>query len=185
MTMRVTGGASAGRKLAAKPSAGLRPTTAMVRQAIFNTLGRSVQGAVVADIFAGAGTLGIEALSRGAQRAVFVERSRRCVSMIRGNLERAGQAARAQVYVGGASAWIRSQAESLAVFDILFLDPPYASGVLWLTLELLAPRVRQGCLAVAEHGTADGSPAVIAGWRLDKQRRYGGSVVSYLVAGER
>jgi 16S rRNA (guanine(966)-N(2))-methyltransferase RsmD len=104
---------------------GLRASTGLVRAACFNILALEVQGAVAVDLFAGAGSLGLEALSRGARRAAFVELRRQRAEMISANLESLGWISRAEVVVGDALAWIRGRPSGLAEAGVVLLDPPY------------------------------------------------------------
>ena len=122
--MRVVAGRLGGRRLSAP--AGARPTADRVREALFAILG-SVEGALVLDLFAGSGALGIEAISRGAAGAVFVDRDRCAVAAIRRNLRALGL--EASVDRSDALAFVRARAESeQPAFDLIFVDPPYSSA---------------------------------------------------------
>lgn len=125
--MRVTGGDLAGRRLRAPATRGVRPTADRVREALFARLG-SCDGARVLDLYAGSGSLGIEALSRGAARAVFVERSATAIAVLRANLAALGLEPRARVVRGEATATLRRLARERERFDLVLVDPPYASG---------------------------------------------------------
>jgi 16S rRNA (guanine966-N2)-methyltransferase len=126
----------------------VRPTSDRVREAIFAMLG-SVEGAVVLDLFAGTGALGIEALSRGAGRATFVERDRRAASVLAANLEAVGLGAElADVRVADALRAVQTSRERKETYDLVFIDPPYRGAGAWsdelaaaLPL-LLAPEAR-------------------------------------------
>ncbi|MGH9066892.1 MAG: RsmD family RNA methyltransferase [Acidimicrobiales bacterium] len=189
--MRVVGGQARGRRLRAPAGSGTRPTRDGVREAVFDMLGSlgelgRVEGAAVADLFAGSGALGIEALSRGAATAVFVDDDPRALAVVQANLgvlgtlpgrvevvrsdvlgflrRRGGAVGRA---AGAAGAGAGSGGEP---FDLVLCDPPYAfTG--WAELFTLAP----GRLVVAESGgPVDPGP----GWAVLRWRRYGGSVVT-------
>ncbi|MEZ5380678.1 MAG: 16S rRNA (guanine(966)-N(2))-methyltransferase RsmD [Microthrixaceae bacterium] len=169
--MRVIAGSAAGRRLEAPPGPGTRPTGDRVREATFNALGSLgvVADASVLDLFAGSGALGIEALSRGAASATFVERDARALRVVRANLAATGLADRSEV--------IRSDA--LAVlgaantrWDLALLDPPYA----WNDWDRLW-RVLPSDWAVVERDVEIDAPS---GWRLQRARRYGGTWVSVL-----
>ena len=124
--MRVVAGRHRGRALRAPPGRATRPTADRVREALFSILGpAAVEGAHVLDLFAGSGALGIEALSRGAASATFVERDRRAAATIRANLD--GLDAEAEVVVRDALAWLASQPPE-AAFGLVFADPPYDSA---------------------------------------------------------
>ena len=166
--MRVVAGSARGRRLQAPPGRVMRPTGDRVREAVFSTLTSldAVAGATVADLFAGTGALGIEALSRGASAAWFVERERRAVETIRANLEATGFAGRATVVHGDALRWL----DEAPTVDVAFADPPYAFDH-W---EALATRLRAG-LAVFE---SDRTPPLGGRWEVLKVKRYGGTVVT-------
>jgi 16S rRNA (guanine966-N2)-methyltransferase len=142
--MRVIGGALGGRRLKAPRGRRTRPTSDRVREALFALLG-DVQGAVVLDLFAGAGGLGIEALSRGAARVVFVERSRPALAALRANLEALGIGADA-ARVRGVEAleYLRRARRLLDTYDLVFIDPPYSrAGEIGGELSTLLPPLLQ------------------------------------------
>jgi 16S rRNA (guanine966-N2)-methyltransferase len=146
-----------------------RPTSDRVREAVFNALYSLgvLEGAHLVDLYAGSGAMGIEALSRGAARAVFVESSRDAVEAIRANLTAAGVEDRAEVVVGDVRRFLRS---SEASFDLAIVDPPYSFAD-WeeLLLELSA-----GLLVIESDRTID----VPEGWETHRVKRYGGTVVT-------
>src|ERR1019366_3331055 len=121
--MRVIGGEFRSRVLKSVPGLDTRPTPDRLREALFSVLSPRISGAVFADLYAGTGAVGIEALSRGASRAIFVEQSRAAVTVIRENLQSLGLTGRSQVREGRVLKII----EKMEV-DIVFLDPPYALG---------------------------------------------------------
>jgi 16S rRNA (guanine966-N2)-methyltransferase len=150
---RVTAGASRGRPLKTPRGRATRPTTALVREALFNIIGDSIRGARVLDLFAGAGTLGIEALSRGAKTATFVERDRACANIVAENLAATGFAQQGDVASADVIEWLRAHADDLATYNLLLLDPPYHDGgAVTATLQTLdrAP-LREQALVVVEH----------------------------------
>lgn len=177
--MRLTGGGAKGRKLRAVPRTGVRPTGARVRAAIFNLVGQALPGVRVLDLFAGVGTLGIEALSRGAAHVVFVERSVRVAKTLRANLADAGFLDRATV-IGETLGGAPFQRASTEKFDLVLADPPYRDaadvGYLVAVLEanLTTPRAR----FVIEHGVRVAPPDRIGPLELIFRRRYGDTVVS-------
>lgn len=165
--MRVVAGELGGRRLVAPPGAGTRPTSDRVREATFNALesAGAVDGADVLDLFAGSGALGIEALSRGAEHATFVERDRAALVALRANLDALGLGQdRARVVVGDASVHAGGR------YDLVLLDPPYAFDG-WA--ELLARLDAE--VVVCEAGTPVEAPA---GWRLLRSKGYGSTVVT-------
>ena len=121
--MRVVAGIYGGRRLVAPPGDATRPTSDRVREALFSVLGASVAGARVLDLFAGSGALGIEALSRGAASALFVDRAPAAIKAIRTNLDALG--IEADVRRMPALAALRTAADRGDAYDLVFLDPPY------------------------------------------------------------
>jgi 16S rRNA (guanine966-N2)-methyltransferase len=164
--MRVVGGSARGRRLQAPPGRTVRPTSDRAREAIFNSLTSLgvLEDAVVLDLFAGTGALGIEALSRGAARATFVERERTAVAAIRTNLDTLGF--EATVVAGDAL----HHAGRVGAVDVAFVDPPYAFDDWDALLERLDAQI-----AVLE---ADHAIDVTDGWRVLKVKRFGGTVVT-------
>lgn len=167
--MRVVAGTLRGRRFEAPPGKDVRPTTDKVREAVFNALGSLdvVRDAVVVDLFAGSGGLGIEALSRGAAEAVFVERDRAALRVLRDNLRQLGLDDRARVVQGDALA----RAGELPA-DLVLADPPYEFDA-WP--ELLA-RV-DASVVVAEAGRA---LEAVDGWSVARAKRYGRTWVTFL-----
>ncbi|WP_437811673.1 16S rRNA (guanine(966)-N(2))-methyltransferase RsmD [Sorangium sp. So ce1078] len=178
--MRVIAGRLGGRRLAAPRGEGTRPTADRVREALFSSLG-DVTGALVCDIYAGTGALGIEALSRGARRAVFIESGRPALATLRENLAALGLAEAARVVplpVERALDLLRDEGP----FDLALLDPPYAAltkaaaaaARLAGPLGLLAPAGR----LVLEHARRDPSPEIV-GLTCAAVRTYGDTAVSF------
>ena len=173
--MRITGGEFCGRAIAVPKTDAIRPTQDRVRAALFNILAPVACGADFLDLFAGTGAVGLEALSRGARRATFVESGRRHLAVLRGNLSSLGVEARADVVAADAYRWAAGY--SGPGFSIAFADPPYAlgedrgySGV----LKTLAERgvVRPGGLFAAEM-TAVQHTEETPGWEVVRDRTYG------------
>lgn len=181
--MRVIAGEAKGRRLTGLRSPGLRPTTDRVREALFSTLGPDVAGARVLDLFAGSGALGIEALSRGARSAVFVDHDKGALAAIRANLELTRMVDRATVVPLAAERYVGSIPAGSV--DLVLMDPPYATGV---PEEVLRALVAGGALApgaqvVLETGEPLPEGAAPAGMEVVRQRRYGDSTLVFLVQG--
>ncbi len=175
--MRIVAGDAHGKTLLAPKGMNTRPTTERVREAIFSALTPYLEGARVLDAFAGSGALGLEALSRGADEAVFIEKDRRALEVLRKNIAACGFAARAQVLSGDTP----QHMQNLAGFDIVLLDPPYNRGFI-AKLEPLLLRegfLNPGALIMLE--TAAKKPELFAqpGWQLYKSRVYGDTAVYY------
>jgi len=168
--MRVIAGEFGGRKLIAPEGLSTRPTTDKVRQAVFNSLGSMgvLDGATVADLYAGSGALGIEALSRGAESCIFVERDRAALTALRANLKTLGIEDRARV----AGSDVLAYAPGITGVDIALIDPPY-TFTHWA--DLLG--VLRADLAVAESGKEVDAPE---GWAQLKVRRHGRTVITML-----
>ena len=174
--MRVVAGAFKGRRLQAPRGQRTRPTADRVREAVFSILG-DVSGAEVLDLYAGSGALGIEALSRGAASAVFVERDARAVAAVRRNLEAVG--AEAEVRRQDA---LRFLAARSGAFDLVFVDPPYDSaGRLGGPLTERLPTVlKEGALIVTE---SDKRTPLELGLRLERERTYGDTRIAVYRSG--
>lgn len=172
--MRVVAGTVGGRRLAVPPGATTRPTSELVRGAIFNSLTAQglVEGAIVADLFAGSGALGIEALSRGAARAVFVESDRVAARVINDNLAALGLEGVGSARVADAVTWAESQLD--APYDLILVDPPYGFDGWGRLLAALATFPVD--LVVAESDR----PIEADGWDALSVKRHGGTVVSQL-----
>jgi 16S rRNA (guanine(966)-N(2))-methyltransferase RsmD len=152
--MRITGGELGGRTLKAPRGLATRPTADRVRQALFNILSPLPAGARVLDLYAGSGALGIEALSRGAALAVFVEESPRAAAVLLANLADLGLSGRSQLLRLPVRRALR-ELQALAPFDLIFADPPYQAGLLPdLLTQLGGPwrsLIREGGLVIVEH----------------------------------
>ncbi|MEM9203477.1 MAG: 16S rRNA (guanine(966)-N(2))-methyltransferase RsmD [Actinomycetota bacterium] len=178
--MRVVSGELGGRTILAPEGEETRPTSERVREAIFNMLFSldAIDGARVLDGFAGSGALGIEALSRGASHATFVESRRDAVATIRSNLESLGLAAVTQVIPGDAIAHLERAVSGAADYDLVLLDPPYGFDD-WAALLALVP---EGAVVVIESGR---DVAVPSSWVIERVKHYGSTVVTLATAGAR
>ena len=180
--LRVTGGRLGGRRLRS-PSGGVRPTSDRVREALFARLGE-LSGFAVLDLYAGTGALGVEAVSRGADAVVYVERAPRCLAVLRANLKALGTEAVSRVIADDAARAVRRLGRSGERFDLLLLDPPYASDEVRRALEAVSESgvLAEGAMVVVEHGKRHALPAV-AGLVVLDTRRYGDTVITRLTAG--
>lgn len=173
--MRVIAGTARSIRLVFPRGATMRPTSDMVREALFASLGDRTIDAHFADLYAGSGSVGIEALSRGAAACTFVEQDRRCLEALRTNLANTGLAQRAQI-VGADCRRVVPRLWAEQPWDIVFLDPPYredATALLQQLLDLAATSGRS-CLIVlqCERGQQPPLPA-------DREKRYGGTVLLF------
>jgi len=170
--MRVITGTARGRRLKELEGMETRPTTDRVKEGLFNILQFDIEGRKILDLFAGTGQLGIECLSRGADSAVFVDRRADAVKLIRDNLKTTELTENARVVAGDSMEYLKGLREK---FDIIFLDPPYAAGLLEEAIshitefDILSPHG----IIVAEHPVEKALPAVKAPYRLHRTYRYG------------
>jgi 16S rRNA (guanine966-N2)-methyltransferase len=174
--VRVIAGRFGGRRLAAPPGAATRPTSDRVREALFSILG-PLDGDDVLDLYAGSGALGIEALSRGAARVVFVERDARAAALVRRNLEALGIGPdEARVVRADALAALRDARERGATYSLVLCDPPYrlAAGLGGPLSEALAPVLTPAARVVTESDRRD--PLDLDLPRID-ERRYGDTLI--------
>jgi 16S rRNA (guanine966-N2)-methyltransferase len=175
--MRIVGGTLGGRVLRAPHGAATRPTSEKVREAIFNILG-SVEGAHVLDLFAGSGAVGIEALSRGAAHATFVDAGKPALAVIRGNLRELGLEDRATVL--GIDAVAAAGRPPATPWGFVFVDPPYASDLARRAVLALPPgSLAPGARVVIEHDRRGIPPDALGSLLRTDQRRYGDTLVSF------
>ncbi|MDP1846927.1 MAG: 16S rRNA (guanine(966)-N(2))-methyltransferase RsmD [Solirubrobacteraceae bacterium] len=172
--MRVVGGMYGGRRLTAPTGDETRPTGDRVREALFSVLGASIHDARVLDLYAGSGALGIEALSRGAAAAVFVDRSHKAVKAIRANLAALG--IEAEVRPIAARAALRAASARREAYDLVFLDPPYRRAA------ELGRELSEGLTAVLAPGArvvteSDRRAPLELDLPLTDERRYGDTVI--------
>ena len=176
--MRVIAGSAKGRKLKTLEGLDVRPTTDKVKEAIFSAIQFDLPGADVLDLFAGSGQMGIEALSRGAETAVFVDRSARSLQMTKENLESVQLAAQAQLHQAEAQSFLQTTAMQ---FDIAILDPPYRKGFHEKLLPLLAERMADEGIVICEHETGLEMPETVGVLEQKKQKKYGAITVTTYV----
>ena len=183
--MRIIAGTLKGRRLVTPKGASLRPTSDRVKESMFNILGAKVDGGVVLDLFAGTGNLGIEALSRGAKRVVFIENSREALMVIRRNLQECRMQEQSEVLpkdVDRAIGQLQAKGER---FDLIFMDPPYEKGLIKRTLNRLKTEkvYHNDSVLVVEHTRREPLPELLGSWNLIRQRRIGDTVLSFLTPG--
>lgn len=133
---------------------------------------------MVLDLFAGTGALGLEALSRGASQAIFVDQSHEAIRLVRSNIARCGASDRAEVIHASAEGAIRQLAGRGALFQLIFMDPPYAKGDVERILPRLDLLADTGALVVAEHGVKEALPERFGPWHRILERRYGDTAIS-------
>ena len=180
--MRVIGGKFKGKNLAAISGNAIRPTSDRLRETIFNIAAGSVSNAVVLDLFAGTGAMGIEAISRGARFSVFIDNSKIAIAAILKNLKNCRIEEKARVIRWNIGRNFDCLQGTERRFDLVFLDPPYERGFVrpaLMHLERL-PVFSADSLLVVEHSRREEIPTDLSGFALFDQRAYGKTLVSFL-----
>lgn len=180
--MRVISGRLKGRRLIAPNGLATRPTADRIKESVFNILGERVQAKHVLDLFAGTGALGIEALSRGAKQAIFIDRARAALDAIHGNIKNLGLEDRARVIQWDILKNLNCLSSSAILFDLVFMDPPYAAQAVPPALDTLVDcgKLAPGACIVIEH-SARISPDVPTGsLTITDQRRFGKTLVTFM-----
>ncbi len=175
--MRITAGKARGRRL--KPAAGrssLRPTASKVREAVFDIIGPGLKGARFLDLYAGTGAVGLEALSRGAETAVFVEISQAMAERIRRAGREFGLSAQMKVYRRDALDYLK-RAEG-GSFDFVFADPPYRSGEVTKVLSLVPGVLKAEGMVIVEHPSKMVLPESVGPLRRKKRYTYGDTALT-------
>ena len=174
---RVTGGEWRGRLLSTPKEQLLRPTRAVVREALFNILGDRIAGARVVDLYCGAGTVGLEALSRGAAHVTFVDRERRSLDHVRASVAALGCGAQTTIVQADAERWLRGGGVRTGRPSVVYVDAPYRDDSVDGVLQALADDPPP--LVVCEHHRARRLPA-LEGLVVVRRSRYGISDLSFL-----
>jgi len=171
-SVRIIAGAWRGRRIHFPDMPALRPTPDRVRETLFNWLQHSITDARVLDLFAGSGALGLEALSRGARQAVFVEQFPAAARALQEQVVRFGAAAKGRILEMGAARYLRTPGEP---FDIAFLDPPFGTNALAEYIPLLdtGDWLKVGSLVYLENERAAGVPPLPGHWELLKSKSAG------------
>ena len=171
-SVRIIAGRWRGRRVAFPAIDGLRPTPDRVRETLFNWLQHEIAGTRCLDLFAGSGVLGLEALSRGAKEVVFVEQAVAAARGLVAQLKLLGGTAAAHVVEMGATRYLRTPA---APFDIVFVDPPFAQGMLKQYVPALDAGnwLKVGALVYLEHEKAAGAPSIPQHWQMLKSKAAG------------
>lgn len=173
--MRVITGTARGRKLVTPEGLDTRPTTDKVKEAVCSALQFDFPGANILDLFAGSGQMGLEALSRGAARATFIDADQRAIQCIKQNVKACGFADTATVLKTDAVSFLQRTGEK---FDIAFLDPPYRNDILPQILPLLAEKMHENGIIVCEHEPELKLLQRILHFDLQKQKKYGKIIIS-------
>lgn len=178
--MRIIAGAAKGRVLKSLKGRALRPTSDRMRESVFAVLGQQLEGVQFLDLYAGAGTVGLEALSRGAAGAVFVESHRPAGRVIQENAERCGFADRIRVIMASVGRGLALLRRENASFDIVFIDPPYGSGELGGAIARLAQwpeMVTPTGLVVVQRSRHEDPGEQVGDFARARSLRYGDTVI--------
>jgi 16S rRNA (guanine(966)-N(2))-methyltransferase RsmD len=179
--MRIIAGTLKGRKLSAPSGLGLRPTSDKVKESLFNILSGQIEGAAFLDLYAGTGSVGMDALSRGAQNVVFVENNMRHLQYLKKNLSSCSFEGKAEIFAVAASDFLKKVRRSTRLFDIIFIDPPYESG----EVEKILPMLQEGDMmtdqgmVIIEHFHKKALPEKSGNLFLLKKYKYGETVLSF------
>ncbi|KKK39676.1 DNA methyltransferase [Mesobacillus campisalis] len=173
--MRVVSGNLKGRYLKAVPGNSTRPTTDKVKEAIFNMIGPYFSGGLGLDLFAGSGSLGIEALSRGLDKVIFVDMDRKAVQVINENVRDFGLEGKSEIYRNEASRALKAIIKRELSFDYIFLDPPYKKQQLLKLVDLISSHhlLKDEGAIVCEHGSDIQLPESIGGLLQTRHEEYG------------
>jgi 16S rRNA (guanine966-N2)-methyltransferase len=182
--MRITGGQMKGRLLASPRGLNIRPTTDRVREAIFSIIGQNLSGLKVLDLFAGTGSLGLEALSRGALRSVFIDNSQQSVNLIKKNLALCGYQDLGAILRRDLKKGIpRNHPLLTESFDLIFLDPPYGKNFITILLEKLSTTdmLSSRSRVVAESSRTDKPSVCFGNIKMVDTRLYGDTRINIYV----
>ncbi len=176
--LRVIGGIAKGKRLKTRKSKDLRPATDFVKEALFNIIAPRVPNSIFLDLFAGTGSIGIEALSRGAQEVVFVEKDPQNAALIQENLKITGFLAQAQIYRCDAFKALNLLKKREYGFDLIFVDPPFKQGLVAPTLNCLyrLKLLRPGGLIITRSAFGE---EITANTLPVREERYGDSVLRF------
>jgi 16S rRNA (guanine966-N2)-methyltransferase len=183
MALRIIGGELKGRKLVTVPGLETRPTADRVRESIFNILGAGVRGALVLDLFAGTGAMGIEALSRGAESVVFVDNNKTAMMALTKNIKICALESRANIIKWNILKNLNVIGGFPAAFNLVFVDPPYNKDMIQLTLSNLDKSrcLENGARVAIEHSPREPISVEDQNFKISDQRRYGKTLVSFLI----
>ncbi|MBE6954338.1 MAG: 16S rRNA (guanine(966)-N(2))-methyltransferase RsmD [Ruminococcaceae bacterium] len=175
--MRVITGTARGVRLLTPEGEQTRPTTDRVKEALFNIIQFDIEGRSVLDLFAGTGQLGIEALSRGAKDAVFVDNRSEAVKLIKENLRKTRMQERSTVFTGDYASFLQTTKQR---FDLIFLDPPYAESFLENALKRISTIdiVKDGGIIICERPVEKELSQELSGFERSKDYRYGKTIIT-------
>lgn len=173
--MRIITGKARGRRLITLEGNDVRPTTDRVKEGIFSAIQFDIEGRKVLDLFAGSGQLGLEALSRGAAKAAFVDSSSKSLRVINQNIETCGFSDCSRVYAGDALSFLSRNSD---VYDIVFLDPPYDTNLIERVLDILPGHLSKFAVIICETDIKKELPENVGELEIYKRYRYGKTAVT-------
>ena len=178
--MRVVAGERKGMPLKAVDGTTTRPTTDKVKESIFSMIGPFFNGGIVVDLFAGSGGLGIEALSRGADRAIFVEKDSRAYGVLKENIKKCRYEDVSEVYRNDATRAVKALVKRDIVIDLLFLDPPYHKVEYYNLVQTLvdAEKLSKDAIVLCEHAKEVALPENYGPFELVRQETYSSTIIS-------
>lgn len=168
--MRIISGTAKGRRLQTLPGNDVRPTTDKVKEGIFSAIQFDIEGRRFLDLFAGSGQMGLEALSRGAESAVFVDSANESIKVLKENVNATGFSEVSKILRADALTFLATTDET---FDIAFLDPPYAGGLLEKALNEVCKKMSEYGIIICEHPPEVGLPDEVNDFSVFKRYRYG------------
>ena len=180
--MRIIGGKFKGKKLVSLTGNATRPTADRVRESIFNIMASDIENAAVLDLFAGTGALGLESLSRGAARTVFIDASTPAIKIIQKNVSACGADARARIIRWDITRNLKCLEAEPCAIDLVFMDPPYNKNFIMPALKNLikSGALKKSARIVIEHSAEETLPEDLMGLHLADRRIYGKTLVSFL-----
>jgi len=179
--MKIIAGKNRGNKLKSLKGLSIRPTSQKVREALFDIIGTSIQEACFLDLFAGTGAVGIEALSRGAKKVIFVEKELKCIKIIQENLEKTKNNQNAIVYKLDFLSGLKILAKKNYLLDYIFLDPPYNMNIVNISLSEISklPILNKNSVVIAQHYKREIVNDKLNNLKLFKQKIYGECCLSF------
>lgn len=180
--MRITGGMAKGHKLSGPKTAVVRPTADMVKEALFNILAPYIDETVFLDLFAGTGSVGLEAISRGAREVYFVDNKRQCVQLIKNNASLLRVSDKAKIISADAIAAVDLLSRKQVRFDIIFMDPPYEMGYIIKTLKAIITTdiLNKDGILVVQRSKREALGLDGVGWSVYKERAYGDTILDFI-----
>lgn len=178
--MRIIAGSFKGTAIKAVPGTKTRPTSDKVKEAVFHRLGPYFEGGEALDLFAGTGSLGLEALSRGFSKSVFIDQASQALKTIKLNINQCRCGDRSEVYRNDAERGLEALARRERSFDAVFLDPPYAAGKIPILLEKLNDLkiINKGGFVLCEHASKETLPEQIGSLQKNREDTYGDTMIT-------